>query len=88
MTKTTHFFGECARYTKGEKDEAVQYLESWKKFLVRKLNRECMTVKVIDESFVEKDTAFDGPFSEYCSVALKLAIEIEFKFEVGPFGVY
>lgn len=87
MKKNIYYFGETAAYVENEKEESMQYLRSWKKFLIRKLNKDCMSVKIIDEQWIERDPMYMGVFAQHWGVSLKLAIEIEFKFEIEPFGV-
>lgn len=87
MKKTTYYFGESVRYLENEKEEALQYLRSWKKFLIRKLNKDCMSVRVVDEQFIERDPMLVDVLAQYWMISLKLALEVDFKFEVEPFGL-
>lgn len=77
------YFGEFVRYDKGEKEEVKTYLESWKKFLVRKLQRDSYNVKIIDEQWIERGPEYDTAFKQMSFMGLKLCIEADWHYELG-----
>lgn len=74
-------FGECATFQQIEKDEARSYLNSWKKFLIRRLSRDCYDVKIIDEQWGEVPAQFLGVLCQNNSMYLKLIVEFDWKYE-------
>ena len=85
--KHMHFFGETAFYTTDqEKKKAQEYLEYWRDNLLKKMNRECgLTAKLIDEQLIDRDPVFDGALSIRHILSLRLALEIEFKYEIDNY---
>lgn len=82
-TNSVYYFAESAFYWDEEsKKEAENYLKLWKKFTLMKLERETYKAKFIDEMFVTRDPMFDRAFSGKTRLSLKIAVEIEFRFEV------
>lgn len=77
------FFGEHCEYDSGEKEEARQYLESWKKFLIRKLTKDSYDVKIVDEQWYERGPEFSGMLCQRSSMALKIYIEADWHYELG-----
>jgi len=76
------YFGEVVHYEEHEEEEAKQYLESWKKFLLRRLTRDSYDVKVIDETWVQRPPEYSGCLSHTYSMALKLALEAVWHYEL------
>lgn len=88
MTKQRYYFGESARYFEGNEEqekEAEIYLTYWKKFLIQKLNNECFKVNVVDEQWGERSSSYISTITKYKDKWLKIAIEIEFRFEINQF---
>jgi hypothetical protein len=87
MKKNLHYFGEFGTYIADDKEQEKEvklYLELWKKYLIQKLSNECYSVKLIDEQWITRDPLYSGILCNKVTLALKLAVEIEFKFEVTP----
>ncbi len=74
------FFGESAEFKENEQEEAKKYLESWKKFLLRKLTRDSYNVIVGDEQWGERDS---GSLVPTRIMYLKLYIEADWHYELG-----
>ncbi len=88
MKKETYFFGEYAYYIdEAEKEEAKTYLSLWKKYLLQKLNREVFSMRLIDEQYITREPLYDGVLCQRSQLALKVALELELRFQVQPFGV-
>ncbi len=84
-----HFFGEKASYTPGNKEEeekAKTYLDLWKHFLVTNLSKECYSVEIVDTQYGKRDAAFSGALSLKECLWIKVAVKIEFRFEIPPLG--
>ncbi len=77
------FFGETAMFYPHEREEAKQYLEYWKKFLVRRLNSCAVEVKILDEQWGERAAIYDGIFNMMDTMYLKLYIEGKWDYELG-----
>jgi hypothetical protein len=77
------YFGEVVHYKEHEAEEAKKYLELWKKFLVRRLKRDSYDVKIIDEQWVERPPEYSGCLCNTFSMALKLAVEADWHYELG-----
>ena len=74
------YFGEIAEFTEDEREEAKQYLELWKKFLLRKLSRDSYNVVVKDEQWGERTV---GYLAQTNIMYLKLYIEADWHYELG-----
>lgn len=78
--KNTHkFFGESAIYEPGEEEKAKTYLESWKTFLLRRLDGDSFSVKVIDEQWGDRPFGF---LAQRNCMYLKIVLEAEWKYEL------
>jgi CRISPR/Cas system-associated endonuclease Cas1 len=89
MERGLHFFGESARYISGDteqQNDARKYLELWQKFLIQKLNNQCYIVKIVDEQRGEFPPYMRGALCQQAEMWVKVAVQIEFKFEVAPIG--
>jgi len=78
-------FGESARYRNDdvyEKDEAKQYLISWKKFLMRRFESDGCEAVIISEEWVHRDACLDGALCPFDRMGLKLEIDMNFKYEL------
>jgi hypothetical protein len=74
-------FGEYALIRdEREKDEARSYLNSWKKYLLRRLQRDTYDVKIIDEQFGEIPATMMSALAQYSSMYLKIIIEFEWRY--------
>lgn len=83
-----HYFGESACFGNDEeKKQAKIYLELWKFFFIAKHYRECVSVEIIDEQWIERDPQFDGILAQRAWLSLKLGVKIKFKFEINPLGL-
>lgn len=78
--KIKMFFGEYAHINENEKDEARSYLNSWKKFLLRRLHRDSYNVRIIEEQWGEVPAHFMGALCLQSKLYLKLFIELEWKY--------
>lgn len=78
-------FGETAIIydDRHERDEARSYLNSWKKFLIRRLNRDSYQVKVIDEQWGEIPAHHVSALAVSPVLYLKLIVEFEWHYEDG-----
>lgn len=79
------YFGECAEYVvgeEGEKEEAKQYLLSWKKFFLRKLMRDSYEIRVIDEQWVERPPEYVGMLAIRGTLALKICVEGKYFYDL------
>lgn len=74
-------FGESSLIEENEKDEARSYLNSWKKYLLRRLKRDSYDVKVIEEQWGEIPAHFIGVLCQRSSLYLKIIIEFEWHYE-------
>lgn len=77
------FFGENAEFDDHERDEAKQYLESWKKFLLRRLKKDSYDVVVKDEIWGEIPGHFRGCIAPRNIMYLKLYIQADWHYELG-----
>lgn len=71
-----YFFGEYAHYITGDvesRKEAKEYLELWRKFLIRKLRTELEDYEFLEENWIDRDPAFSGPLELYSTLALKMS---------------
>jgi hypothetical protein len=82
MSKEVKFFGEYVEFFPGDKAEAIQYLKSWKKFLLLKLKNSCYEVNLIDEQWVPRESHTIGALVEREGMALKIAVEANFYYEL------
>jgi hypothetical protein len=73
-------FGESAIITDNEKEEARSYLNSWKKYLLRRLHKDSHFVKVIDEQWGEIPAHSMGVLCQTSSIYLKMIIEFEWQY--------
>lgn len=80
MTNKDKYFGEIAEFTEDERDEAKLYLQSWRKFLLRKLSRDSYGVVVKDEQWGERPIAC---LAQRSMMYLKLNIEADWYYELG-----
>lgn len=76
-------FGESVLFSEEERDEARSYLTCWKKYLLRRMGRDCYQVKVIDELWGEIDPRFISALSQRSGMYLKIIIEFEWNYEDG-----
>jgi len=79
------YFGEIATYPENdeeEKKEAKKYLESWKKFLLRRLKRDSFDVMIVDEQWGIREAHLSGMLAQNESMYLKLCLESEFNYEL------
>jgi hypothetical protein len=74
-------FGEQCFIEPNEIDEARSYLNIWKKYLLRRLNRDSYDVKVIDEEWGEIHARFVSMLAQRSSLYLKIIVEFEWHFE-------
>lgn len=89
MVKNIHYFGESTFYSTCEEEkEARKYLEYWKKNLIKKINRDTFSAKIVNEQFIVRDPIFMGYLCTHYGLSLKLTIEIEFRFEESSFSSY
>lgn len=79
--KILKMFGETAIFTELERDEARSYLNSWKKYLLRRLNRDCYNLKIIDEQWGEIPAHFSGVLCQTTTLYLKIIIEFEWNYD-------
>jgi predicted nucleotidyltransferase len=70
-------FGESAIIRDDERDEARSYLNSWKKYLLRRLIKDSYAVKVVDEQWGEIPAHFMGMLAQNSKLYLKLIIEFD-----------
>ena len=77
------FFGESCRFHECEREEAKSYLESWKKFILRKLQRDSYDLKIIDEQYGERPAEYDGALNQMPTMCLKLCLEANWHYELG-----
>lgn len=82
MERVRYLFGESAPYFEGEKEEAEQYLLSWKKFLLRRLERDCYNLYVRDEQWIHRGPEVCSSLCQVSYIALKLSCELEMKFDM------
>lgn len=76
------FFAEHTRYVAGdeeEKKEAELFLNLWKKFLIKRLQRDSFDVKLIDEQWIHRDAIYDSALCRNETLALKICLELELK---------
>ena len=74
-------FGEYALFKdEREREEAASYLNSWKKYLVRRLQRDTYHVKVIEEQWGEVPPNMNNILAQYPIIYLKIIIEFEWKY--------
>jgi hypothetical protein len=73
------YFGECAIYENGEEKEAKEYLELWKKFLIRRLQRDSFSVNIVDEQWGNRP---DNCLALRNCMYLKLCLEGVWKYEL------
>jgi len=82
--KCKKYFGEWAFFTnESQKKEAEIYLKFWKKNLLKKLNRDCYDVKLIDEKWGEIPAHLSGCLEQFSRIYLKIYIEADFHYELG-----
>ncbi len=81
--KLIKLFGETAHIEEHEKDEARSYLNSWKKYLLRRLKRDSYEVKILDEQWGEIPAHFMGALAARSCLYLKIIIEFEWSYEDG-----
>lgn len=78
------FFGESFYFfNEEEKEEAKQYLISWKKNVLRKLVRDSFTINVIEEQWIEKEKVYVSLINEASILSLKICIEANFHYQLG-----
>ena len=80
MIEQHKYFGESAEYVEGEEKEAKQYLESWKKFLLRRLIKDSYNVVIKNEQWGERD---GQSLAKTKFMYLKLYIEADWHYELG-----
>lgn len=70
------FFGEWVFYPEGNeqaKKEAKDYLNLWRKFLIRKLSGELFDYEFIDEQWIDRESKYHGPLCTDASLAIKIS---------------
>ena len=77
------YFGEIARFSEEEREEAKQYLLLWKKYLLRRLKRDTYNLKVIEEDWGERPPYLDGSLAQQSTMYLKLYIHADWNYELG-----
>lgn len=77
------FFGEMCFFKEEEREEAKCYLNSWKKFLLRKLIKDSYDVKIINEQWGENPAYLNGMMNQMPLMYLKLFIEADWHYELG-----
>lgn len=82
MAKQTKYFGESCQYFPEEKEEAQQYLRSWKKFHLRRLATACYEIKLIDEQWVHREAHIVSSLTQRASMALKIEVEADFYYDL------
>lgn len=73
-------FGESCLINPGdknEKEEASSYLNSWKKFLLRRLERDSYNVKIIDEQWGEIPSYHISTLAQKSALYLKIIIQFD-----------
>lgn len=78
-------FGESAEFVWGdenEKAEAKQYLLLWKKFFIRKLQKDSYRVEVVDEQWVEREPMYIGALAQRGSLSLKICVEGKYFYDL------
>ena len=73
-------FGEYALIEENEREEARSYLNSWKKYLLRRLRRDTYNVKIIDEQWGETPAHFISILAQRPALYLKIIIEFEWSY--------
>ena len=74
------FFGENAFYCNEEEEkEAKDYLQYWKKNLLKKLTKETYHAELIEESYHVRGPEYESIISQRTSIALKLTVKIKFQ---------
>lgn len=85
MNKEIKYFGEYASYSEGDKfeeEEAKTYLILWKKFLLKRLRKDCYDVEVVEEIWSDRPAYLSGVLAQTASKILKLAIRANFHYEL------
>lgn len=83
MVNQLKYFAEHVEYDpEKEKEEAEQYLKSWKKFFLRKLQKPCYGINIIDEQWIHRDPYITGALAQKATMALKIAIEADFYYDL------
>lgn len=77
------FFSESVKFNEDEREEAKTYLESWKKFLLRRLKRDSFHLKLLDEVWGERPAHLDGCLNFEHLMFLKLAVMADWDYCVG-----
>lgn len=79
----TKTFGEFVRFDEKDRTEAKTYLESWKKFLLLKLQTDADGINIIEEIYTERDGIYDPSMNSYPCISLKLSLEADWHYELG-----
>ena len=75
--RITKFFGEYVSYLANdekEEQDAKLYLQLWKKFFLRKLQKDAYQVKIIDEQWIERSPEVMGYLRQTKGLALKIQV--------------
>lgn len=78
-------FAEFAVYEEDdaeEKKEAENYLNLWKKFILKRLSKDCYNVNLIDEQWVYRDALYSGSLALNATMALKLYVRADFHYQL------
>ena len=76
-------FGEYALFSGDERQEATQYLDSWKKFILRRLSKECNSLHVLDEQWNERAPEYVNALETMSLISLKIVVEFLWTYEDG-----
>ena len=82
MSNETKFFVESCSFFEEEREEANLYLKLWKKYLLRKLNRDSYNIELIEEEYKEHPAHFEGPLCQRSKMYLRLAVKAKFNYEI------
>lgn len=75
------FFAEDACYcSEKEKEEAKLYLELWKKFLIKKLNKEFLYVTVFDQEWSERN---EDSLCQTTRISLRICVKANSQIKSG-----
>lgn len=85
MAKELKYFGEYAPYSEGDKfeeEEAKTYLILWRKFLLKRLQKDCYDIEIVDETWSERPAYLSGVLAQTATKVIKLAIRANFHYEL------
>jgi hypothetical protein len=80
--KEQKYFGEWVTYDSSnetETEEAIRYLQLWKKFFLRKLQSEFCEFKLIDTYEIERPPFIVSCLAQHAQKGMKICVEANFK---------